>query len=161
MWEKLQQAVVTIAIAAIVSSVLVIGAPALGRRDSAGVEPAVLGDPWIKSGWKNGPVAVPQSLGTVAAMGLPAGKYVVFAKLWFENPGPGTHLTDCKLTIGNSWDWIYEETLGHEAIALNAAGELTQPGQVKLLCRTDTNNVSANWIKITAIRAGVLVNVQL
>jgi hypothetical protein len=163
MWEKVRQAILAICVVAIVSSVLIVGAPVLGRRDGASVDPAVLGDPWVKSGWKNGPVTVSRSFGDVASMALPAGKYVVFAKLWLWSDASGTHLTDCKLTLGGSWDWVYEETpqVNHEAIALNVAGELTQPGRVYLGCRTDAKGVSANWIKITAIRAGNLINVSL
>jgi hypothetical protein len=159
MREKVRIAVVTLAIAAIGASVF-IATPVVGRRD-AGSEPAVLGDPWVKSGYKNGPVTVPKSLGNITSMALPAGKYTVFAKLWFEYSGPNAHLSDCKLTLGDSWDWVFEETLGHEAISLNVSGELTQAGRVYLACRTDTNGVSANWIKITAIRAGSLTNVSL
>lgn len=164
MWETLRKVLSTIAIVAITTALLVVGGPVLGQRgDASGVEPAALGDPWVKHGWKNGPVAIPTSLGQVAAMSLPAGKYVVFAKLYFHNNSGGTLLTDCQLKIGTSWDWVYEETpnVNHEAIALNAAGTLAAPGKVKLLCEAGGPNVDADWIKITAIRAGSLRIVQL
>lgn len=120
---------------------------------------------WIKSGWKDGPVEMPATYGEVASLPLPKGKYAVSAKLWLWNESGHVRVSDCRLTLGNSWDEVWEEThhSEHEAIALQVAGQLTQPGKAILECR-DTiaqGGVQANWIKITAIRASRLRNVPL
>ncbi len=119
---------------------------------------------WVKSGWKDGPVELPATLGEVASLPLPRGSYAVSAKLWLWNDTGQVRLSNCKLSLGNSWDWVEEETPGleHEAISLQVAGRLRGPGKAVLECFDQgAGEVTAHWIKITAIKASRLRNVPL
>jgi len=119
---------------------------------------------WVKSGWKDGPVELPATLGEIASLPLAKGNYAVSAKLWLWNDTGHVRVSDCKLSLGNSWDWVQEETpsLQHEAISLQVAGRLNAPGKAVLECFDQAaGEVTAHWIKITAIKASRLRNVPL
>ena len=119
---------------------------------------------WVKSGWKDGPVELPATLGEIASLPLPRGSYAVSAKLWLWNPTDHVRLSNCKLSIGGQWDWVEEETpsIQHEAISLQVVGRLSAPGKAVLECFDQAaGQVQAHWIKITAIKASRLRNVPL
>jgi hypothetical protein len=121
------------------------------------------------SGYKNGPVAVPATLTTIATLNLPsAGKYVIFAKLWlFDNVNTSV-LTDCQLSAEGDTDHARASLEGNGAafvtgasVALNVVHEFTAAGAAELKCNAFGVDVSANQIKITAIKVGNLTNSAL
>jgi len=118
------------------------------------------------SGFKNGPVAAPSSLATIATLNIPqAGKYVIFAKLWmFDNVNTSV-LTDCTLVAGPDTDESRTMLEGNSGVvvagavvALNVVHEFTAAGAVALNCNGFGVNISINSIKITAIKVANLTN---
>ncbi len=119
---------------------------------------------WVKAGWKDGPVELPGTLDEIASLPLPRGNYAVSAKLWLWNDTGQIRLSNCKLSLGGSWDWVHEEVpaIQHEAISLQVVGRITGPGKAVLECFDQgAGEVTANWIKITAVKASRLRNVPL
>ena len=120
---------------------------------------------WVKGGWKDGPVALPADYGKIAALPLRKGKYAVSAKLWFWNDSGHVLVSSCRLTLGDSSDYVLEETpnIEHEAIELQVVGTLDRNGRALLECKDTRANggVTANWIKMTAVKASQLRNVPL
>jgi hypothetical protein len=118
------------------------------------------------SGYKNGPVAVPATLTTIATLNLPsAGKYVIFAKLWLFDNVNTTVLTDCQLSAEGDTDHARASLEGNSgtvvsgaSVALNVVHEFTAAGVAELKCNAYGVDVSANQIKITAIKVGDLAN---
>ena len=118
------------------------------------------------SGFKNGPVAAPATLSTIATLNIPqAGKYVIFAKLWmFDNVNTSV-LTDCTLVAGTDSDESRTMLEGNSGvvvagatIALNVVHEFSGAGAVALNCNGFGVSISINNIKITAIKVANLTN---
>ncbi len=118
------------------------------------------------SGFKNGPVAAPATLSTIATLNIPqAGKYVIFGKLWmFDNVNTAV-LTDCTLSAGSDTDETRTMLEGNSGtvvagagIALNVVHEFAAAGAVELKCNGFGVNISINNIKITAIKVANLTN---
>jgi len=118
------------------------------------------------SGFKNGPVAAPSSLSTIATLNIPqAGKYVIFAKLWmFDNVNTAV-LTDCTLVAGSDTDESRTMLEGNSGtvvagatVALNVVHEFSGAGAVALNCNGFGVSISINNIKITAIKVANLTN---
>ncbi len=116
--------------------------------------------------YKNGPVAAPASMSTIATLNVPQiGNYVIFAKLWmFDNVNTSV-LTDCTLVAGSDTDESRTMLEGNSGVvvagatvALNVVHDFTTAGSVALRCNGFGINVSINNIKITAIRVGTLTN---
>jgi hypothetical protein len=121
------------------------------------------------AGYKNGPVAVPATLTTIATLNLPsAGKYVIFAKLWLFDNANTTVLTDCQLSAEGDTDHARASLEGNSgtvvsgaSVALNVVHEFTAAGVAELKCNAYGVDVSANQIKLTAIKVGNLTNSAL
>jgi hypothetical protein len=118
------------------------------------------------AGYKDGPVAAPGSLSTIATLNIPqAGNYVIFAKLWmFDNVNTGV-LTDCELSAGSDTDKTRTMLTGNSgnvvtgaAVALNIVHVFSTAGAVELKCNAFGVSVNINNIKITAIKVGNLTN---
>ena len=118
------------------------------------------------SGYKNGPVAVPGTLSTIATLNVPnAGTYVIVGKVWlFDNVNTSV-LTDCQLAAGTDTDDSRTLLIGGggglipgATVAFNVVHDFTGSGVVELKCNAFGVNVSANQIKITAIKVGNLTN---
>lgn len=118
------------------------------------------------SGFKNGPVAAPSSLATVATLNVPvAGKYVIVGKAWiFDNVNTGV-LVQCQLVAGADSDTTRATLEGNtagfvtaSALAFNVVHEFAGAGAVELKCNAFGVNVSIYDIKITAIKVGNLTN---
>lgn len=157
--------VVSAAVAAVTAAVMA-GAPALAQSPAHG-SARVAAVPVVKSGFKNGPVAVTGStLKTVASMSLGAGSWSIFAKA-FLHGGASPSVVTCQLTAGADFDpadAALEKGAGtafEQTVALNVAHKFTTPGNVTLACKSPGTTVSVNYIKITAIQAGTLTIVQL
>jgi len=121
------------------------------------------------AGFKNGPVAAPGSLSTIATLNIPAaGNYVIFAKLWmFDNVNTSV-LTDCTLVAGTDTDETRTTIEGNSGVvvagadvSLSVTHVFAAAGAVALNCNAFGVNVSINNIKITAIKVGNLTNTGL
>jgi hypothetical protein len=144
---------------------------ALGLRGPKGDQgdPGSPGPTLAISGFKNGPVAVPSSLTSIAQLSIPTpGKYVIVAKLWLFDNVNTSLLTDCQLAAGVDTDRARTMLEGNSgtvvagtAVALNVVHEFMSPGTVQLSCDAFGVDVSANDIKITAIQVGDLTNTSL
>ena len=160
MWERTRHSISTLVVIGAAAVLLVTTVTTL-----AGPTEAATSIPWVKMGYKDGPIAIPDLVGQVAALPLPAGKYVVSAKLYLSSGDTDGASAYCRLRVGNSWDDSFQvATVGTnmvETMALNAASSLSAPGNVTLRCQDYGDGVTANWIKITAIRAGTLKIVPL
>ncbi|HXZ57678.1 MAG TPA: hypothetical protein VEG40_08865 [Gaiellaceae bacterium] len=140
-------------------------AGAIGPTGPAGA-PGPAGPSDAYAGFKNGPVAAPSSLSTIATLNIPqGGNYVIFAKLWmFDNVNTSV-LTDCTLVAGSDSDESRTMLEGNSGvvvagavIALNVVHNFAAAGAVALNCNGFGVNISINNIKITAIRVGNLTN---
>lgn len=140
-------------------------AGAAGAAGAAG--PAGPSDAY--SGFKNGPVAAPSTLSTIATLNIPqAGNYVIFAKLWmFDNVNTDV-LTDCTLVAGSDSDESRTMLEGNSGtvvagatVALNVVHVFAAAGAVALNCNGFGVNISINSIKITAIKVANLTNTGL
>ena len=162
------RAVSTAALAAVIATALVMATPSLGERTrrtgADAVSPAAAALPWIKSGWKNGPVHLGTIQVTIASLALPAGKYAVSAKLWARS-GSQTGIY-CVLKVAGDYDQTVVDVggaHGDAALPLQVVGNLTGAGAARLQCwaAAASGDPVANFIKITAIKAGTLRNVTL
>jgi hypothetical protein len=142
-----------------------IPAGAAGAAGAAG--PAGPSDAY--AGFKNGPVAAPSSLSTIATLNIPqAGNYVIFAKLWmFDNVNTSV-LTDCTLVAGSDSDESRTMLEGNSGVvvagatvALQVTHVFAAAGGVALNCNGFGVNISINNIKITAIKVANLTNTGL
>jgi hypothetical protein len=117
------------------------------------------------SGFHDAPISLPSSLGTIASLRIPAGSYVIFAKLTLWN---GQNIDDtltCKLVAGGDFDESITVLTGntvpyadYAATSLNVVHHFNRPGRIRLQCTGGSVTTTASWIKITAIRVGSLSN---
>ena len=118
------------------------------------------------SGFKNGPIAAPGTLSTVATLNVPvAGKYVIVGKAWLRDNVNTSVLVFCQLVAGGDSDETRATLTGNSAgfvtgtsMAFNVAHEFAAAGVVELKCNAFGVNVLINNIKITAIKVGNLTN---
>jgi len=118
------------------------------------------------SGFKDGPVAVPGALSTIATLNIPtAGNYVIVGKGWLFDNDNTTVLTDCQLSAGSDSDTTRATLEGNAgavvngtAVSFNVVHEFSGSGAVELKCNAFGVSVSMNNIKITAIKVGNLTN---
>lgn len=109
--------------------------------------------------------APPASPVSVTHLDLPAGSYVVFAKLWSSFPISGfADSVECRLVAGGDSDrtWVTQDALlGYSSIALNVVHQFTAPGTADLICRHlyRSDDTTLFDIKITAIRLATVSNV--
>ena len=101
----------------------------------------------------------------VARLNLPAGKYIVSAKLFTGPPisGLNEHVR-CNLNAGGDFDRTvvnHDATIAFVSLALNVAHEFTSPGSVTLNCGHDFTSGDTNlfFVKISAIEVANLSNV--
>jgi hypothetical protein len=101
----------------------------------------------------------------VARLKVPAGRYVVVAKLFTGPPQQGTNdHVRCELSAGVDFDRV---VVNHDAItaftsmSLNVVHRFSSPGTVRLRCGHvfTASTTSLGFIKITAIRVRALSNV--
>jgi hypothetical protein len=144
---------------------------------AAGSVPAQAGvriqGPTVVSGWKDGPVSAPvsASLSQVAALPLPAGRWIIWAKLYVSNDNPDIYsqiVVRCRLgvaTIAGFLGHTGTVQVGHEevsisskhSIALNTSMNFSSDtGKVALRCAADEAGASLHWIKIMAMRVGTI-----
>lgn len=163
-WLSARTIVVPAAVAALTAAVMA-GVPALAQS-SARATPTALATPIIKVGFKNGPVSFTGAGKTVASMTLDKGSWDIFAKAWLHG-GPSPVVVTCVLAAGPDFDSttaaleVGPTSAFAQAIALNVSHKFSAAGSVKLQCTSIGTTVSANFIKISAIKAGTLTSVKL
>jgi hypothetical protein len=131
------------------------------------------------SAFKDGPGDVPTNLSTIGSVSLPAGKYVIFAKLnlWQGSADPKKvqpNQVTARLEAGADFD-ISVTTVpiasdspfrsGAETVSLNVVHEFGSGGGaavVKLDKKPDTTPfLEWNFLKITAIQVDILKNTPI
>lgn len=121
------------------------------------------------SGWKNGPVHIASSASyqDVAALKVPAGRWIVWAKLFITTDGWGGILTArCKLDSsgGPSHHAAVDVTnlpldgIDRQSMALSTWASFRAGGKVTLSCG---GTVAARWIKIMAMKVGTLTTTDM
>jgi hypothetical protein len=124
---------------------------------------AATGDPWVKTGFKNGPVSLSFSYKEVGRLSLPAGDYTVFAKVQLTTGGGG--YGTCRLTVGpiaaDESRWSIGASTASQTVDLNVSEKLTVKGSAVVTCYAAGAAPQADWIKITAMRARTLTIVQM
>ncbi len=141
-------------------AIAVWGAPFAATQSGAAVKPR----PWVFHGYKDGPVGVsPTTLGEIARLNLPAGKYTVTAKVWLQNTTSADRGSWCRLVSANSMDESAAQILkGDVTIPLSLSDTLTTASSVRLLCASfGGGGLTANWVKITALKVGTIEAVQM
>jgi hypothetical protein len=133
--------------------------------------------PHVVSGWKNGPVAIPTypTIGLAASLPVPAGRYLVWAKLYVSNDNAEetSRLVTCRLGT-NSGD-------GHAGTVAVGSGDTILPttlpmalattvtigrtgGHITVWCFAQLGfgmGTTARWIKIAAVQLGKLTTIEL
>lgn len=101
----------------------------------------------------------------VAKLSLPAGKYLIFAKLFTGPPisGLNEHVR-CNLEAGTDFDRVvvnHDAATAFVSMSLNVVHEFTSPDAVALRCGHDFTSGSTDllFIKISAVEVGALSNV--
>jgi hypothetical protein len=144
---------------------------------AAGSVPAQAGvriqGPTVVSGWKDGPISAPvsSSLSQVAVLPLPAGRWIVWAKLYVSNDNPDIHsqiIVRCRLgvaTIAGFLGHTGTVKVGHEEVSISSRHSIalntslnfsSDTGKVALRCAGDEAGASLHWIKIMAMRVGTI-----
>ena len=126
---------------------------AAGAAGAAG--PAGASDAYSR--FLNGPIAIPTALTTLASLTIPqTGNYVIFAKLYFDNGGV---TATCRLNAAGDFDQsqTWASSAFPATMALNVGHNYAAAGTADLQCQAPSA-MSANFIKITAIRIGNLTN---
>lgn len=106
----------------------------------------------------NGPIAVPLSSTTLATLSIPqAGNYVVWAKAYLTGTASSV---SCRLEAGSDFDQTNAApAAGNPApVALNVVHVFNGAGTAEFRCDGSQSGVSANFIKITAIKVANLTN---
>ena len=154
------------------------GSVAVAQTATNCPSPTVGNIPCIKYGFKDGPVLLPGTPATIAALPLGKGKYVINAKLYIQNYNyyRGNSLSAaCQLVAGPNFDWVKESipptyTNGIQenlagTMSFTVATTFTSAGTVELKCSGDTASgqpgISAHFIKITAQKVGTLLRVNM
>lgn len=136
------------------------------RPAAAATSPA---GPAVYSGYHDNPITLPASLKTIVSLHIPAkGSYAIFAKATLWNGENVDDTLSCKLVAGADFDETTVVLTGNTvpyadygATALNVVHTFTKAGNVKLQCTGGSDDTTASWIKITAIRAGSVSNKNL
>lgn len=110
---------------------------------------------------------IPATLGSVGALVLVAGTYVVNADLSLQDisASHASDLVECQLILGTASDAVDVGVLGSTsspenfaAMSLTVAGTITGPGvaEVKCVGAGNTGNTLANTVSITAVQSASL-----
>jgi hypothetical protein len=119
--------------------------------------------PAVYFGYHAAPITLPSTLRTIATLRVPAGNYIVFAKLSVWDGVNEADTLTCKLVAGKDFDTSVTVLTGntagyvnYAAMALNVVHHFSARGKINLQCTGGSIDTSANWIKISAIKAGSL-----
>jgi hypothetical protein len=163
MFERMRGYAGTIAIAFVVAAA-VAAVPAVAHDSRASAKPTK-----VFAGFLNGPVSTTTPMTTVASLSVPAGKYAIWAKGWFNNGGPDRIQLDCRLVAGADYDQSLFQlepggatAVNMTAVPLEVVHQFTGAGVIELMCDAGVAvGPSANHVKIVAVKADTLSNVAL
>jgi hypothetical protein len=108
----------------------------------------------------DGPTAVPAALATLKSLNIPqGGSYIVIGKAYFTTAAANSVVT-CRLQAEGDFDQsqTYVQANIPFTLALNVAHTFNAAGSVTFACSATVAGPQANFIKISAIRVGELVN---
>ena len=144
------------------------GFPAIAGSASQG---RTTPSPIIKTGAKDGPFPVQGGnlLRQVAALRLGAGKYTIFAKVELQNLDSIDERIGCSLVAGANHDSgnalipAAGAQISDDTVSMNVSHVFSVAGAARVLCATNGPAHTAQGfdLKITAIRAGTLTQVDL
>lgn len=108
----------------------------------------------------NGPVAIPAGLTTLANLSIPqAGKYVIWAKTSLAATVGGNAV--CRLVAGTNFDQtqsiVFSGAFGANLSTI-VVNEYAGAGSADFQCAATSGTLTANFIKIAAIKVGNLTN---
>jgi hypothetical protein len=101
----------------------------------------------------------------VARLTVPAGRYVIIAKLWTAPPQDGLNQhVRCDLVAGSDFDRVvvnHDATIAFVSLSLNVVHRFTVRSNIRLNCGIafTSGTTSLGFIKITAISVNSLSNV--
>ena len=138
-------------------------AGAAGAKGDAGVP----GPSDAFSRFRDGPIQTSTPLTSIGQLNIPqAGSYVIFGKGFFGNNSAVTANMDCRLVAEADFDqqrFVLGNTTSAAAVipaSFNVVHTFAAPGIVDLNCDDQGGDVTASFIKITAIRVGTLSNLS-
>ena len=161
MLQGLRKYAATFVVAAVTAAAMA-SAPAIARIAGADRSAAGTTIPVIKSGFNDGPVQLSTNMTKIAALRLPKGSWAIFGKL-YVHAEPNATTVQCELIAGAHRDasWVSLGSASIHTLALDVAHTFSTKGAVKLQCQDHGYDVNAWSIKITAIKAGTLANIDL
>ena len=151
-------------VALVVALLVVLAGTAYASGGDPGSEVTATGTPVVKSGFMDGPVNIPNTLAKVAKLPLGAGKWAIVAKAFAGESGVSQGLYECNLVAGGDFDHVLDSVEQGRVsdFTLTVVHTFGAPGAAILKCDDfSANNISLNFIKITAWKAGTLTNVPL
>jgi hypothetical protein len=103
------------------------------------------------------PVHLTAAAANLATLNLPAGQYVLFAKVEVSNPGSSGQRVECALDriLGDQSD-VYVPENSFTTVPLQDQLTLTAPGSVSTWCLAFNQDGYASQTKMTAIKIGTL-----
>ena len=129
--------------------------------------------PWIQTASKTGYVAVHgnDSVGRIGSMSLPAGSYLVTAKVELSNTSANPQRLGCGLTSGPhsfldaaaTSEPGYSGSIVENTVVMTAPVVLHAAGKVTVSCATTgpPGSAGAYYTVVTAVRAGTLQHASL
>jgi hypothetical protein len=129
----------------------------------AKLKPSAGGDAWGFSSFHDEEVALSSLESAFKAKGVshldvPAGKYVVFAKVdTFSETYDDLGFVSCALVAGVDWD--KSSARGDSNLALTVVHNFAKPGRIALRCSGLGSTLI--FVKITAVRVAFLKNVYV
>ena len=110
--------------------------------------------------WSTSQVEIDQGGATVAALNLPPGQYLVFAKTGVATNFNGAVLVQCNLTAGSAYDYsaLDLHSTGNQTgeLALQIGVNLASAAQAKLWCRGFGTSTWTKGSVLSAIKVGHL-----
>ena len=129
----------------------------------------------VYAGFNDGPGSTPigpppnhgENPPTIATLRVPAGKYLVQAKLWVQNTNDSIHILFCKLSEAGAPDFDWVEAIIRDRdrvpISLTMVHEVAGTGQLIVGCSVTNTNAGQGtlWkdLKITALEVSNISNV--
>lgn len=137
----------------------------LGKVPSAASADAVVSGNRAFSTFHDASILLPTTLGTIATLNVPAGRYVVIANAtMFNQSNTNSPLDSCSLTAGGDSDLQRFDVAGatsddQESYTGTVVHDFAAAGAIGLSCQDGgTGDVKAQNLKITALQVGALTN---
>jgi|SRR5579859_6087706 len=114
--------------------------------------------------YKDGPVSIPGQITPLVTLDIPkAGNYVIFAKAFLDDPVAEVGNVTCQLDAHGDLDSTssFVSNRLDTALSLEVVHTFAAPLRADFNCGGGSlTAATANWIKITAIRVGSLINTK-